>query len=251
MGLRSLTPFSSSPYPPIATSGLKLYLDAAKANGASFPGVGASYHNWIDLSGAGLWSSPTWNVGTGTNEGWIGDGSTSNPFALNIVTIASSSVVGNTNFGITGNAARTITAWVLDSASDTGNDPGEFAGWGHTGSAGTLFYLTRSLASNNNWGLWGFTVDTATSIASADGIWHCIVGMTNGSGSTTVYIDGVSRGTGTSKTFNTADVFRLGQGVSTFNSMLGKIAVVAVHNRALTSTEVTSFYNSTKATFGH
>lgn len=251
MSLRSLTPFPTSFTLPIATSGLKLYLDASRANGMSFPGTGTSYQNWVDLSGAGLWSGPTWAMGTGTNEGWYGSGTTSDPHCLNFVTTASSTITGNTNLGITGNGARTISCWVLDTTGET-EDPGEFAGWGHIdGITGGLYYLTRSLAGNNKWGCWGYLADTPTTVLSADSNWHLIVAAFNGT-TCIVYVDGVSKGSA-NNTYNTGDVFRIGKGVSASyaTTINGKIAVIAVHNRALTGPEVTSFYNATKATFGY
>lgn len=244
-------PFVATSYPPVSsTSGLKLYLDAAKANGTGFPGAGTPT-NWVDMSGAGLWSSPTITGFAGTNEGWIGNGSTGNPYALNVVTTASSTMTGNTNFGITGNAARTIGAWVMDAVGDLNNDPGSICGFSNTQTTGTLFWLTRSLANNNKFGLWGFTHDTTTTITSNDGAWHLTVGTYDGAGNAVMYIDGVSRGTLASTSFNTSDVFRIGQGSLTgIHAFLGEVATIFVYNRAISSSEVTTYFNNTKHKFG-
>ena len=83
-----------------------------------------------------------------------------------------------------------------------------------------------------------------------DGNWHHIV-MVQNSTNCTIYFDGVSMGSGTVSSLNTASGnAEIGEysGIS-FQYYIGKIDEVGIWNRALTSTQVNKLYQQTAPTF--
>lgn len=90
------------------------------------------------------------------------------------------------------------------------------------------------------------TGNTAT--AYNDGAWHHVVYTVDSSGNMTLYVDGASAATGTaSGTMSTGKSFSIGVNRPTANTSdqwVGTLDEVGVWSRALTSTEVTTLYNS-------
>lgn len=84
--------------------------------------------------------------------------------------------------------------------------------------------------------------------AANDNIWHHVVGTKNGS-VLTLYVDGVTSGTGTdttvSSTTNNASLY-VGARGGTINRFMGSIDDVRIYSRALSATEVVALYNQGK-----
>ncbi|MFH1193641.1 MAG: LamG domain-containing protein [bacterium] len=83
-------------------------------------------------------------------------------------------------------------------------------------------------------------------IAITDKNWHFIVATRNSSSNGTIYIDGVSHGTGSlsAKTAYSGTV--IGKGHSAYSLFYGNIDDVRIFNRALSAQEVANLYNASK-----
>jgi hypothetical protein len=86
-----------------------------------------------------------------------------------------------------------------------------------------------------------------TTASYADGNWHHVVGVKNGT-ATTLYVDGTSVGTGTGNTVSQAAAAQpiyLGESTSAASEMFkGTLDEVAIYSTALTSTQVTTHHNA-------
>jgi hypothetical protein len=86
-----------------------------------------------------------------------------------------------------------------------------------------------------------------TTASYADGNWHHVVGVKNGT-ATTLYVDGTQVGTGTGGTVaqaTGAQPIYLGESTSAASEMMkGTLDEVAIYNVALTSTQVTNHHNA-------
>lgn len=105
-------------------------------------------------------------------------------------------------------------------------------------------YLLRLNAGKIEWyaNSAGGMITSAT--VKADGQWHHAVGVKNGT-STTLYVDGVSAGTGTAVSTATGTTTTyLGSAGGTTEYFNGTLDEVAVYNTALTSTRVLAHYNA-------
>ena len=149
-------------------------------------------------------------------------------------------LTSTTSTGISGTAARTISAWVKVNPVWT-SDPGGIAGIGNSSSPySQLFFLTGSLANNFNFGTWIYGSDVPSTIPSRDAQWHHVLSTYDGT-TIRLYVDGVSAGTG-STTLATQDTpFYIGKS-SVGTGINAAIDEVAIWTRALDAKEALQVY---------
>jgi len=216
----------------IVTSGLVLYLDAAKTN--SYPGTGTT---WTDLSGNGnngtLQNGPTFDSGNGGSIVFDGNN--------DYVDVSGSETV----------SAATFLAWVrLDDSSQISYTGIIFSR--STNTSGMNFYTTTENvgyhwndASNTYFWNSGLTVPSQE--------W-CMIAVTVTSSVATAYL---FRSSGTTSATNTVshgsttlNAIKVGADVSTGRYLDGRISVAMVYNTALTATQVSQNYNALRGRYG-
>jgi hypothetical protein len=226
--------FDSGFYRPptaIPQSGLLLHLDAG--NASSYPGSG---NTWFDLA-----SSPTANDATLVNTPTY---STNNGGYFTFAKASSeSATVSGAN--VVPSAAYTKAVWfnLTDTASDNNLVSGE--------AGGHFMYLagtTKLYCGHSNWV--GYNQYPSTANFSAN-TWYLVVLTYTTADGMTLYINGTLDSTYTAnKTAHVGDgstnIGRFGAG----NFLNGSVAQVLTYNRAISSAEVTSIYNTTKNRYG-
>jgi len=226
--------------PKTVTNGLVLCLDAADKN--SYSGTGTS---WNDLSGNN-------NNGTLTN-GPSFDSANAGAIAFDgtddYVSITNSSTV-NPNDG-----SFSIMAWVNSDPSNAGD------GWdlwvakrsnsnngyyiGALSATGMRFMLGNNVDSRTDTAFIGFTSNTWTMVTAI---------LDRAANTQTIIRNNFDESTSTTPSGGTySNTVNLNIG-SDFNGgnyqVNGRIGMVRLYNRALTSSEVTQNYNATKSRFG-
>ena len=174
-------------------------------------------------------------------------GSSSTPNSMGILNKAwhfnqdSGKLVGDTNVGITGNDARTISAWVKMDAGAT-----ETILWGFGVASPSNTHWTMLLRPGRLYfSAWAndMNMESTTSSTTTETWYHVVV--THNGTTTRVYLDGVSVGNKTT-TYNTeVSAFEIG-GNPQDQSTAGDVIVdeVGIWSRALNSTEISELYNS-------
>ena len=211
----------------IVTSGLVLHLDAG--NAASYPGTGTT---WTDLSVNG-------------NNGTLVNGPTySSANGGSIVFDGTSHKVDCGNAASLQITVGTISAWINAT----------------TGNSGYNGIITKQLA----WGLfvynnvliaydWGNSSNRSTGVTVGNDTWKYVAmsfTQTIGtpSNNAIIYINGSAVLTTTVKHVNqTVQVTTDGNAIQ---CMAGKISQIAIYNRVLSSTEVTTNYDALRARYG-
>lgn len=222
------------------TTGLKLYLDAGNIN--SYPGSGTT---WIDLSGNGknatLYNSPTYSA---DNGGIITFSKTSYQYAEGpyLGSLANWTAEAWIKFNATPVAGtNAIITDIYDLTSKLNF------------SLGTNDPLTTSIKAGFFNGQWR---NTTTGTAVSTGTWYHFVGTYDG---TTVRLYANNSSVGTLNYVGSADGGGLGYRVArrwdsasndAGNFISGAIPLLRVYNRALTTDEITTNYNSEKARYG-
>ena len=218
------------------SAGLVFHLDAG--NASSYPGSGST---WNDLAGSGLtttlYNSPTYSSDDG---GYL------------------SFVPGSSQYAKTSASLSLLSTWSVEiwhyynSTNGSGNPCILSEVWNATpinftiGSAAFGNNTTLQAAYfNSNW----FYTAANYSLPSVG--WYHIVGSYDGT-TITLYINTVS--TRTQASSGTVGSSGLGIHImrrwDTGNYWGGRISVVRIYNRALTSTEITANYDASKARFG-
>jgi hypothetical protein len=218
--------------PKIITNGLVLHLDAAQKR--SYPGTGTV---WTDLSGNGnngtLTNGPTFDSGNGGSIVFDGTNDSVNIVqsnALNVNTFTWSAWVNaayslNRCFFFIGNAVgQSITPYKIFIGT-LGSAPAALR-INYNGTAINLGGLTNNLTYN-------LTITYNGSVTS-------------------MYVNGSSIGTSTSKTgnLNSATYAYVGSTAQSLEFFSGKIFTTLFYNRALSDAEVLQNYNATKSRFG-
>jgi hypothetical protein len=146
----------------------------------------------------------------------------------------------NVNTAVVTTPAFTLHCWIKQSVLGNAEN---YVSIGTIGSGNNRFFLQKTSADD----LVHATERDTTSgqansaIAITDTTnWHCVTGVFTSDSSRTVYLDGGNSGSNaTARTPTTPDSLYLGRNQSGTASMFqGKMAYVAIWNRALTSTEV-------------
>jgi len=224
-------------YPPIVTNGLIANITAQNSN--SYNGIGSL---WYDISGMSnnttLVSSPTFN--TSKNGYFTFNGNQYASFGKQIISALSSSTVC---LWVNVNSASSGGAMYCERAS-SGNDIFKIDN-GSNFDGFTVGFVQRNDAGNLT------QIKTSVSILNSNWTNICV---TNNANAITVYINGVSKATGTitnSTLTNSgldariaSDKGDLTQGYNGF------ISVCQLYNRALTSTEVAQNFNALKSRYG-
>ena len=224
--------------PSIVTSGLMVNLDAG--NASSYPGSGTT---WTDLSGNGnnvtLYNSPTYNSG---NSGYL-------------------TFNGSNQYGAGTDLDLdyiTIDAWVM---STSGGNNGYIVNKNYNGSTvpysislgNTQFGATNGIGfygpggSGQGW----FVTNVGTNIMNTS-IWYNVVGTFDGS--ILKYYLNNSLNASYSPSVNILpknnNVFDVGRYLNDNSYFGGRIAIVRIYNRALSTIEIEQNYNANKTRFG-
>ena len=211
----------------IVTDGLVLSLNAADRN--SYPGSGTT---WFDMSGNGyngtLTNGPTFSSANGGS----------------IVFDGTDDVVRLTPALVTGAGDFSLCSFVKRNTTDAGAD---FicGNYGAANNGLELYYYSNKIYF---YMVGSYSVGNTT---ISDMNWHHVCG-TRQSGALTIYLDGVSDGTGTANvSIPGNNPFTLGNGHDyTSEALNGNIASCQVYNRALSALEILQNYNAQKSRFG-
>jgi hypothetical protein len=213
--------------PKIVTDGLVFYLDAA--NPKSY--VSGSTV-WNDISRGGntgtLVNGPTFNSGNGGSIVFDGvdDG----------VNLISTITLGNGNW--------TISMWAY--ANSFPSNFGRLISNNNSGPVSNAFGMASGKISYHSY-LVSWTQQLGNTTLNV-GNWYNLIWV-NTSGSMVMYVNGVADSNSfTSTTSNGGPINCIGKNWS--NSFSGRVATTQIYNRALTQTEITQNYNSTKSRFG-
>jgi hypothetical protein len=221
------------------TNGLVLYFDPS--NTSSYPGSGTTI---TDLSGNGF--NGTMSNVSFTSPYFTYNGSSSNISVADNALLEPGSGDWSVEFWIN-HSVITGSSRVLIAKTDGGNS----ADWGYglrTSNIGNTFMEISN----------GTTTTTSPSSTLSINTWYQIVGVwTNVTANTLVlYVNGVSIGTrfhsfvSVKNTTSPLYIGSFGDG-SVFGQWLnGRMGVVRMYNKALTSTEVLNNYNVDKSKYG-
>ncbi len=218
--------------PNIIEEGLVFYVDAA--NKESYPGSGTT---WVDLSGNGgsldLINGPLFDSGNGGSFDFDG----TNDFARETSWNGPSMTI---------NGPLTISNWVnYDSYGSTRSTLGLTNGSsalqvGYRNGVGSIWR-------------WGGGVQLTYTVPST-GTWFNITATLNGSSNINAYVNGQLDNSTTSANPNSTSLanilissYSTGGSSERFN---GKMSLIHLYNRVLSSTEITQNYNALKGRFG-
>ena len=233
--------------PPIVTSGLVMYLDAASSK---------SY-----TSGSLIWKDLT---GT-TLSGSIVNSLTSSLDGGGCIVLNGINSYINTNLqttsSFTSNSSFTVSTWVKFNATQAVlsglvcnqryQSEGSPGGFGLVTQTGNI--VSINLTKNDGTGILSY--QTLAAIAVSTGSWLNVAYTYNsGSGTVTGYINGIQRNTTTSATYKwTSEARNTLIGTNTQGSWQNfspySIAQVTIHNRDLSTSEVKQNYDALKTRF--
>jgi hypothetical protein len=224
--------------------------DVAKFNGSNFPGTGCALTTWTDLV-----SSPTLD-GTIVNcfTGLAGTGTTVDPYNLTFDGSHNTYVQGTNNIPM--NTDITMSVWVYFN-SFTANFPRLIDIQDGTNDLQLVYDFSFGgwCTKNTNWES-GINA-TGWNVTASTGVWYnAVVVWQINTTTTTFYLNGVSQSTKAGAgvgAISLANTYFLGQRADkgSGTKLDGKGAIFQIWNRALSSTEVTTNWNSTKARFGY
>jgi hypothetical protein len=230
----------------IVTSGLVLQLDAVKANGTA-PYVGCAPSDWLDLSASANTSvlSQMTSCSDGVS-GWSGDGTAADPYSLAFDGTDDSA--GDTGgIGLpTGNAARSVLAWIKRSPGNAPNGVTMIFIWG-TANTDQAFGFGISNDLKLYMGAWDNDLQSNETIMNDS--WVHIAVTHDGTtvmNSTAIkgYLNGVPAtmgpaGNRSGQVFSTTGTdYMIGANPVPGYNFKGKIAAIHVYNRTLTAAEV-------------
>jgi hypothetical protein len=216
--------------PNIVTNGLVLALDAA--NPKSYPGTGTT---WTDVSGNG-------------NNGTLNNGVGFSPSYKGILTFDGADDDVRTTLFTNARTNVTMAGWffvnlgTVGTFLSNGDDPG-----GYCVGIGQYF----GTADNQIVGLFGYVRWLLTGAYYQYTGWHHIAMTLDGSGTPSIYVNGVLIGTYPGSMANTPSPgsgFSIGSqwGIRYANTKCGNSTF---YNRALTATEILQNYNATQQRF--
>lgn len=227
--------------PPIITSGLSFYVDAANKN--SYIGSGT---NWNDLSGnnnsGSLINGPLYSTDKGGSISFDGV----NDYATTNITIPPFMTTQNSVFSVMGwiYAGTTITGSIWCCGDDTLY---QNMGLGIVAGTSNLGVIVNSYASNLlnsglsvNLNAWNFVGLICQGTATK----YCVLNkseLVSAGNSNNFTIENPRHDLGMSRYYGSP------HGASYFN---GKIAIWSAYNRSLSSQEILQNYNATKRRFG-
>ena len=215
----------------VITSGLQLYLDAG--NISSYSGSGTTWYdisgnaNNVEMQNSGSISWTDGGIGyfnTGAN-GWFSKSS-----AVNMPT---------------GGSLYTFSAWIQLGSSWAGQGIMSIGPFGISNQANAL----RTGSTNqilNYW--WANDILITTSVSPADS-WFNVVARDNGS-ERSIWINGVSAGTGSRDNHNVTDSNIQIAKTSGAEYLNGNIAQALIYDVALSDSEILENFNATKSRFG-
>ena len=228
------TPSTPPTYPAFVTTGVALYVDSG--NATSYSGSGTT---WTDLSGNG------WN-GTLSNTTYVSAGSSSY-FSFN----GSSSRVdfGNATPANFGTSDFTVTFWMYASVWN-GSGMGPLSKRNSDSSTGWHMYSDGGISTLVNGRFGSGTTNNQCTTAVVLNTWTMYTVIRSGSGTNNLkwYVNGSSTPAGQyTNTNNITSTLTLYAGYNQQYGpyLTGRMSVIAIYNRALTTTENTQNYDAT------
>ena len=232
-----VAPIATSQASEFVTGGLVLNLDAA--NSSSYSGTGTT---WVDTSGSNnnctLYNTTPLTAASPTYFSFNG----SNSYAKSNSALS---------FGIASNNAITVEGWVYVSFNSydfwfTSNVNSGDCTYRFGSDGGGRLYWDMGQHNDRNYSGFSFTNNT----------WAYVVftgGLESGAIVTRIYVNGnliTTQNEGITTLPNTNEYF-IGTGESSSShNFSGRIAIVRLYNRALSSSEVLQNFNSSKTRFG-
>lgn len=223
-------PFGTKFAPTPVTEGLLMHLDAG--NAASYPGSGTT---WFDLSGNARNMTLFNGVGYDAVDGGrlIFDG------------VDDWASIDNCGISTGANVAHTIEMWV--NFNVIVSTRWWLALLGPYG-VGSHHWIGVS-ATGTQFGAFGASPQTSPNLIGVN-TWLQVCGAFSGSTLTT-YVNSANPVVGTGSGFNfTNSNFTIGLRLGGENFYNGRVGIVRLYNRALTSSEVAQNYNANKGRFG-
>jgi hypothetical protein len=240
--------------PSIPASGLRLYVDPSKASSTA----GTATADWLDLSGyntgvrpAGVTNAagitggnPSYNNGlTRKEKYWAGNGTNQFWYKDTTTNINGGISQFNTNTG-------TIHMWVRPT---TTLGVGSRHIFDYAGFYGLAIESTDS-STLNRVKFYGSTLGNSTQLTTSlsANVWYMISATFQPSGTTTLYVDGVSVGTFTASAFtapSSTNFLTIGSNSARTTFWNGQIGPVLFYNVLQNSTKVTETYNYFSPTY--
>jgi hypothetical protein len=157
---------------------------------------------------------------------------------------SASSIAGSDAGFPSGNADRTVVAWVDTTAAAGAWHSAAYYGSSNTGNA---IFLGAPQANSNAMGASQYGGDLNGTTAINNGGWHMlaftVTGTTAGQASYTLYVDGHADGTNSMQTNTTLGQFLLGNDVGG-GPLSGELAQVSIFNSALSASQVGALYQA-------
>lgn len=219
----------------IITNGLVFHVDAT--NSSSYAGSGNVWSTQVGSNHINFFTSASYS--TSGNPAYSTDGGGS---------LVTTGLYGRSiaNSGITGSAARSFEAWV----KFTNTSANAIMTIG-SASADQLFEMMsyQNYLINHPYG--GFT--QGSTVLSTN-TWYQVVISYDGTTNHAVFVNGVQVGTSSgaaSRTLNTSNTpIYIGTSSLGWGDFKGKIAMLRIYNRALSSSDVAFNFNALKSRFG-
>ena len=219
----------------IITNGLVFHVDAA--NSSSYAGSGNVWSTLVGSNHINFFTSASYS--TSGNPAYSTDGGGS---------LVTTGLYGRSiaNSGITGSAARSFEAWVKFN-SISANAIMTIG----SASSDQLFEMMayQNYLINHPYG--GFT--QGSTVLSTN-TWYQVVITYDGTTNHAVFVNGVQVGTSSgaaSRTLNTSNTpLYIGTSSLNWGDFKGKIAMLRIYNRALSSSDVTFNFNALRSRFG-
>ena len=228
------TPATPPSYPSFVTSGVALYVDSG--NTSSYSGSGST---WTDLSGNG------WN-GTLSNTSFVSAG-TGSYFSFN----GTSSRVdfGNATPANFGTGDFTVTFWMYASVWN-GSGMGPLSKRNSDASTGWHMYSDGGISTLVNGRFGSGTTNNQCTTAVTLNVWtmYTVIRSGSGTGNLKWYVNGSTTAAGTyTNTNNVTSTLNLYAGYNQQYGpyLTGRMSLIAIYNRALTTTENTQNYDAT------
>jgi hypothetical protein len=172
---------------------------------------------------------------TGTFNGTTGSQWTTGEINYGLSFNGSNNYVSASWNNLTGNAARTISAWFKTNNTNSAN-------WVSWGTSSTN-YLSQIGIYSGGIGYLGYNNDLTVSAAPyADNNWHHLVVTFDGA-NMVLYIDGTSKNTGAKTLATGTSGINIGRAINGTNYYTGNLDEVGIWNRALSQGEITALYN--------
>jgi hypothetical protein len=216
--------------PQIVRDGLVVCLDAA--NPKSYPGSGTTL---FDLKGNNY--NGILNNGASYSE--------INNKAILLDGINDDISISSYKLSISNSLAPyTLSAWIIR----TGNTPdgGIITQYSSTTAPGR--FGLREISSRLSWFKGGSQLAMSTDIIPVNA-WKYVVGVRRADGSVSIYIDGVQVGTGTDTSVFEDATLKIGR-FGTLAPFSGRVAQVAIYERALTQEEIKTNFEALRGRFG-